>query len=67
MNDFLVACPENFIENAYLFIYETFCRTHLRISLNTWADRPNTTLEEAEKWIVNLIRMQDCIQRLILS
>lgn len=34
MNDFfLVACLEDFIENARLFIFETFCRIHQCISI----------------------------------
>ncbi|KTF91668.1 hypothetical protein cypCar_00018895 [Cyprinus carpio] len=46
VNDFfLVACLEDFIENARLFIFETML-----------ADKLNMTPEEAERWIVNLIR-----------
>ncbi|KAI4904056.1 hypothetical protein NFI96_033878 [Prochilodus magdalenae] len=93
VNDFfLVACLEDFIENARLFIFETFCRIHQCISIRTmittnpvllvwpkesWlflaalsqldpffcyrpqsmlADKLNMTPEEAERWIVNLIR-----------
>ena len=34
MNDFfLVACLEDFIENARLLIFETFCRIHECISI----------------------------------
>ncbi|KAI4818173.1 hypothetical protein KUCAC02_011532, partial [Chaenocephalus aceratus] len=56
-NDFfLVACLEDFIENARLFIFETFCRIHQCISISMLADKLNMTPEEAEKWIVNLIR-----------
>ncbi|KAL4690948.1 hypothetical protein H8959_013909 [Pygathrix nigripes] len=78
VNDsFLVACLEDFIENARLFIFETFCRIHQCISINSstkkeipinleilledhyicmLADKLNMTPEEAERWIVNLIR-----------
>uniref|UniRef100_A0A8B9WP81 Eukaryotic translation initiation factor 3 subunit E n=1 Tax=Bos mutus grunniens TaxID=30521 RepID=A0A8B9WP81_BOSMU len=57
VNDFfLVACLEDFIENARLFIFETFCRIHQCISINMLADKLNMTPEEAERWIVNLIR-----------
>ncbi|KAG7240606.1 hypothetical protein INR49_026661 [Caranx melampygus] len=94
VNDFfLVACLEDFIENARLFIFETFCRIHQCISirsppvavltkllrppvreqfgqaspvrgvggvhvllLSMLADKLNMTPEEAERWIVNLIR-----------
>uniref|UniRef100_A0A673IUH3 Eukaryotic translation initiation factor 3 subunit E n=1 Tax=Sinocyclocheilus rhinocerous TaxID=307959 RepID=A0A673IUH3_9TELE len=56
-NDFfLVACLEDFIENARLFIFETFCRIHQCISISMLADKLNMTPEEAERWIVNLIR-----------
>uniref|UniRef100_A0A671QBV0 Eukaryotic translation initiation factor 3 subunit E n=1 Tax=Sinocyclocheilus anshuiensis TaxID=1608454 RepID=A0A671QBV0_9TELE len=53
---FLVACLEDFIENARLFIFETFCRIHQCISISMLADKLNMTPEEAERWIVNLIR-----------
>ena len=57
MDDFfLVACLEDFIENFRLFIFETFCRIHQCISIKMLADKLNMTPEEAERWIVNLIR-----------
>uniref|UniRef100_A0A3B5MGA2 Eukaryotic translation initiation factor 3 subunit E n=1 Tax=Xiphophorus couchianus TaxID=32473 RepID=A0A3B5MGA2_9TELE len=57
VNDFfLVACLEDFIENARLFIFETFCRIHQCISISMLADKLNMSPEEAERWIVNLIR-----------
>uniref|UniRef100_A0A4W3IRV9 Eukaryotic translation initiation factor 3 subunit E n=1 Tax=Callorhinchus milii TaxID=7868 RepID=A0A4W3IRV9_CALMI len=57
VNDFfLVACLEDFIENARLFIFETFCRIHQCISISMLAEKLNMTPEEAERWIVNLIR-----------
>ena len=50
VNDFfLVAYIEDFIENAHLFIFETSCSIHQCISITM-------TPEEAERWIVNLIR-----------
>ncbi|XP_064487221.1 eukaryotic translation initiation factor 3 subunit E-A-like [Ornithodoros turicata] len=56
-NDFfLVACLEDFMENARLFIFETFCRIHQCISIGMLAEKINMEPEEAEKWIVNLIR-----------
>merc|ERR1712113_991377 len=56
-NDFfLVACIDDFIENARLFIFETFCRIHQCISITMLAEKLNMKPEEAEKWIVNLIR-----------
>ncbi|XP_033645304.1 eukaryotic translation initiation factor 3 subunit E-A-like isoform X2 [Asterias rubens] len=57
INDFfLVACLEDFIENARMFIFETFCRIHNCISINMLADKLNMNPEDAERWIVNLIR-----------
>lgn len=56
-NDFfLVACQNDFIDNARLFIFETFCRIHECISIDMLANKLNMSSEEAEKWIVNLIR-----------
>jgi len=57
INDFfLVACLDDFIENARLFIFETFCRIHQCISINMLAAKLNMTEEDAEKWVVNMIR-----------
>merc|ERR550519_1745400 len=56
-NDFfLTACLDDFIENARLFIFETFCRIHQCISISMLAEKLNMSPEEAERWIVNLIR-----------
>merc|ERR1719331_2117091 len=57
VNDFfLVACLEDFIENSRMMIFETFCRIHQCISITMLAEKLNMTPEEAERWIVNLIR-----------
>lgn len=57
VNDFfLVACLGDFIENARLSIFETFCRIHECISIDMLAEKLNMTPEDGEKWIVNLIR-----------
>eukprot|EP00918_Siedleckia_nematoides_P057548 GHVU01125524.1.p1 GENE.GHVU01125524.1~~GHVU01125524.1.p1 ORF type:complete len:446 (-),score=57.63 GHVU01125524.1:215-1528(-) len=53
---FLVACLNDFIENARLFIFETFCRIHQCLSINMLADKLNMSPDDAERWIVNLIR-----------
>ncbi|XP_050401553.1 eukaryotic translation initiation factor 3 subunit E-B [Patella vulgata] len=56
-NDFfLVACLDDFIENARLLIFETFCRIHECISIGMLAEKLNMAPDDAEKWIVNLIR-----------
>merc|ERR1719464_1909320 len=57
VNDFfLVACLDDFIENSRMMIFETFCRIHQCISISMLAEKLNMTTEEAERWIVNLIR-----------
>ena len=57
LNDFfLVACRDDFIENARLFIFETYCRIHQCIDIEMLAEKLNMTAIEAERWIVNLIR-----------
>merc|ERR1712062_194488 len=56
-NDFfLTACLDDFIENARLFIFETFCRIHQCISISMLAQKLNMSEEDAEKWVVNMIR-----------
>ncbi|GLG97985.1 hypothetical protein R5R35_000621 [Gryllus longicercus] len=56
-NDFfLIACLDEFIDNARLMIFETFCRIHQCISIAMLAEKLNMNQEEAECWIVNLIR-----------
>jgi translation initiation factor 3 subunit E len=56
-NDFfLVALQDSFIENARLFVFEIFCQIHECISIEMLSDKLNMSPEEAERWIVNLIR-----------
>merc|ERR1719166_699040 len=56
-NDFfLVACLDDSIENSRMMIFETFCRIHQCISISMLAEKLNMSTEEAERWIVNLIR-----------
>jgi hypothetical protein len=57
LNDFfLVRCRAAFIENARLFVFETYCRIHNTISITMLAEKLNMDAERAEEWIVNLIR-----------
>ncbi|KAF2308156.1 hypothetical protein GH714_035940 [Hevea brasiliensis] len=51
-----VPLRDEFLENARLFIYETYCRIHQRIDMGVLAEKLNLNYEEAERWIVNLIR-----------
>jgi len=54
---FLVSCRDEFIESARLFIFETYCRVHQCIDIGMLAEKLNMKKnEEAERWIVNLIR-----------
>ncbi|KAL1129289.1 hypothetical protein AAG570_013818 [Ranatra chinensis] len=56
-NDFfLTGCLEEFLENARLLTFETFCRIHQCISIEMLAEKLNMDVDEAECWIVNLIR-----------
>ncbi len=55
-NDFfLTACKEEFMENARLFIFETYCRIHQCIDIKMLSERLNMDQTSAEKWIANLI------------
>jgi translation initiation factor 3 subunit E len=57
VNDFfLVACRDEFIENARMFIFETYCRIHQCIDIGMLGEKLNMDAESAERWIVNLIR-----------
>ncbi|XP_017471588.1 PREDICTED: eukaryotic translation initiation factor 3 subunit E [Rhagoletis zephyria] len=57
LNDFfIVACLNEFVEDARLMIFETFCRIHQCITISMLADKLNMKANEAECWIVNLIR-----------
>ncbi|KAL3819759.1 hypothetical protein ACJIZ3_005664 [Penstemon smallii] len=51
-----VPLRDEFLENARLFIFETYCRIHQRIDMSVLAEKLNLNYEEAERWIVNLIR-----------
>ncbi|KNC53291.1 eukaryotic translation initiation factor 3 subunit E [Thecamonas trahens ATCC 50062] len=53
---FLVACFDDFLANARLFIFETYCRIHQNIDLSMLADKLDMDRDQAEKWIVNLVR-----------
>lgn len=56
-NDFFLTSKKNeFIENARLHIFETYCRIHECIDISMLAEKLNLDRDAAEKWIVNLIR-----------
>ncbi|KAE8728942.1 Eukaryotic translation initiation factor 3 subunit E [Hibiscus syriacus] len=51
-----VPLKDEFLENARLFIFETYCRVHQRIQMGVLSEKLNLNYEEGERWIVNLIR-----------
>ncbi|KAJ2376262.1 eukaryotic translation initiation factor 3 subunit E [Coemansia sp. RSA 2607] len=53
---FLTGAVDDFVENARFFFAEVYCRVHKRIDMTGLAKRLNMKQEEAEKWIVKLIR-----------
>jgi len=53
---FIMGAMDNFLDNARLFIFETYCRIHQCIDITMLADKLNMKQDEAELWIVNLIR-----------
>ena len=56
-NDFfLVATKDAFMEAARQFLFETYCRIHQAIDINSLAGKLGMDNEATEKWIVNLIR-----------
>ncbi|KAI3725804.1 hypothetical protein L1987_65598 [Smallanthus sonchifolius] len=52
----VVPLKDEFLENARLFIFETYCRIHERIGMGVLAEKLNLNYEDAERWILNLIR-----------
>ncbi|EUB62274.1 Eukaryotic translation initiation factor 3 subunit E [Echinococcus granulosus] len=56
-NDFfLTGCYEDFMENGRLLMFETFCRIHNCVGIKMLAEKLNMNVDDAESWIVNLIR-----------
>lgn len=53
---FLCNSTDDFMENARLFIFETYCRIHQKIDISMLAQKLAMESEDAERWIVNLIR-----------
>jgi len=54
---FLKSMCEEFLENARVFIFETYCRIHQKIDIGMLAEKLHMdNAEDAERWIVNLIR-----------
>jgi len=53
---FLCNCADAFMEDARLFVFETYCRIHTKIDIAMLADKLVMEKERAEKWVVDLIR-----------
>lgn len=53
---FAHSLKEDFVENARLAIFETYCRIHSCIDLKMLSEKLGMPQEKAEIWIVNLIR-----------
>lgn len=53
---FLVGTLDDFVEDARMTIFETYCRIHQVIDIAMLASKLNMERSEAEKWVVNLIR-----------
>ncbi|KAK3312900.1 eukaryotic translation initiation factor 3 subunit E [Apodospora peruviana] len=53
---FLLAHADDFVDSARHLIFESYCKIHARISLKDLSARLGLNDEDAEKWIVNLIR-----------
>ncbi|XP_068662320.1 eukaryotic translation initiation factor 3 subunit E-like [Aristolochia californica] len=51
-----VPLRDEFLENARLFIFETYCRIHQCIDIAMLSEKLNMGYDEAERWIVNLVR-----------
>ncbi|KNH09275.1 eukaryotic translation initiation factor 3 subunit E [Perkinsela sp. CCAP 1560/4] len=53
---FLKPYAEEFLETARRQIFEDYCKTHGRVSLRHIATSIGIASEEAEKWVVNVLR-----------
>eukprot|EP00614_Pseudopedinella_elastica_P035382 CAMPEP_0172617354 /NCGR_PEP_ID=MMETSP1068-20121228/70197_1 /TAXON_ID=35684 /ORGANISM="Pseudopedinella elastica, Strain CCMP716" /LENGTH=456 /DNA_ID=CAMNT_0013423099 /DNA_START=90 /DNA_END=1460 /DNA_ORIENTATION=+ len=53
---FLCNCTDDFVKAARFFIFETYCRIHEKIDITGLATKLMMEPEDAELWIVNLIR-----------
>ena len=53
---FLCNCADAFMEDARLFVFETYCRIHTKIDIDMLAGKLVMDRERAERWVVDLIR-----------
>lgn len=45
-----------FMHNARMFIFETYCRIHRKIDIDMLGAKLNMKGPEAERWVVELVR-----------
>ncbi|XP_047089333.1 eukaryotic translation initiation factor 3 subunit E-like [Lolium rigidum] len=55
-NSITVPLRDEFLENARLLIFENYCRIHQCIDISVLAEKMNMTYDEAELWIMNLVK-----------
>ena len=56
---FLCRQTDLFMEEARVFVFENFCRIHNKIDLSALGNKLAMNQDEAERWIVDLIRNAD--------
>jgi translation initiation factor 3 subunit E len=56
---FLCHQTDLFMEEARVFVFENYCRIHNKIDLTALGEKLAMDQEEAERWIVDLIRIAD--------
>ena len=56
---FLCQQTKLFMEEARVFVFENYCRIHNKIDLRTLGEKLAMDEEQAERWIVDLIRNAD--------
>jgi translation initiation factor 3 subunit E len=53
---FLVGAAEPFMASARAALFETYCRVHRAVSLHSLSEQLGMADEDAEKWVVDLVR-----------
>jgi translation initiation factor 3 subunit E len=56
---FLCKQTDLFMEEARVFVFENYCRIHNKIDLSALGKKLAMNQDEAERWIVDLIRNAD--------
>ena len=61
---FLVGLRQEFAENSRMYIFESYCRVHKTIDLSEFAGTLGMGVDEAERWILEMIRSDRISARL---